>query len=111
MSCDCGPPSDSDAVVERLLAGLSVEQQVALLVGEAFWSTGGDRSVRLRPMVLSDGPVGVRGKLWDERDPSMCLPAPVALGATWDEEVVGRLGGLLAAEARSKGSTSSLRPT
>lgn len=110
MRPDRGPLSDIDAVVDVLLAGLGVEQQVALLSGQAFWGTAGDRSVGLRPMVLSDGPVGVRGVRWDERDPSMCLPAPVAQGATWDEELVGRLGGLLAAEARSKGVDVVLAP-
>ena len=67
MSSACEPPSDIDAVVDSLLIRLSVEQQVALLAGEAFWRTGGDRSVGLRPMVLSDGPVGVRGTRWDHR--------------------------------------------
>jgi beta-glucosidase len=49
-------------------------------------------------MVLSDGPVGVRGQRWDEHG-SAVLPSPTAWAASWDEPLVERLGGLLAAEA------------
>jgi beta-glucosidase len=62
-------------------------------------------------MVLSDGPVGVCDQRWDERDPSVALPSPTALAATWDEPLVERLGGLLAAEARRKGVDILLTPT
>jgi beta-glucosidase len=56
----------------------------------------------LRAMTLSDGPAGVRGERWDERDPSTCLPAPVLLAATWDEPLVRRVAAVLAVEARTK---------
>ena len=62
-------------------------------------------------MVLSDGPAGVRGELWDERDPSANIPSPTALAASWDEARVERLGRLLAAEARRKGVDVLLAPT
>jgi beta-glucosidase len=61
-------------------------------------------------MVLSDGPAGVRGETWDERSTSVSLPSPTALAATWDEALVERLGGLLAAEARRKDVDVLLAP-
>jgi len=61
-------------------------------------------------MVLSDGPAGVRGETWDERLTSASLPSPTALAATWDERLVQRLGGLLAAEARRKDVDVLLAP-
>jgi len=61
-------------------------------------------------MVLSDGPAGVRGETWDERYTSASLPSPTALAATWDEALVERLGGLLAAEARRKDVDVLLAP-
>jgi beta-glucosidase len=61
-------------------------------------------------MVLSDGPAGVRGETWDERSTSASLPSPTALAATWDEALVQRLGGLLAAEARRKDVDVLLAP-
>jgi beta-glucosidase len=96
--------------VDRLLAAMSVRQQVRLLTGADYWSTRGDSRVGLRGMTLSDGPAGVRGVRWDERDPSTCLPAPISLAATWDEPLVRQIAGLLAMEARSKGVAVVLAP-
>jgi beta-glucosidase len=60
--------------------------------------------------VLSDGPAGVRGETWDERSTSLNLPSPTALAASFDERLVERLGGLLAAEARRKDVDVLLAP-
>jgi beta-glucosidase len=62
-------------------------------------------------MVLSDGPAGVRGQVWDERHPSANLPCPTALAASWDEGLVERVAALLAAEARRLGVDVVLGPT
>ena len=62
-------------------------------------------------MVLSDGPAGVRGETWDERDTSANVPSPTALAATWDCERVEAIGRLLAHEARRKGVDVLLAPT
>ena len=93
------------------VASLSLDQKVRLLTGADFWSLHGEPGVGLRRMVLSDGPAGVRGERWDERDPSANIPSPTALAATWDEELVEELGGLLASEARRKGVDVLLAPT
>lgn len=62
-------------------------------------------------MVLSDGPSGVRGPVWDERSPSLNLPNATALGASWDPELARRYGAAAAAEARRKGVDVVLGPT
>jgi len=49
---------------------LSLEQKVRLLTGADFWSLWPEPAGGLRRMVVSDGPAGVRGERWDERDPS-----------------------------------------
>ena len=93
------------------MASLSLEQKVRLLTGADFWSLHPEPAVGLRRLVVSDGPAGVRGERWDERDPSANVPSPTALAATWDEELVEKLGGLLASEARRKGVDVVLAPT
>ncbi|HEX9343775.1 MAG TPA: glycoside hydrolase family 3 C-terminal domain-containing protein, partial [Actinomycetota bacterium] len=93
------------------LAALTLERKVALLTGADFWSLHPEPAIGLRRVVLSDGPAGVRGERWDERDPSANVPCPSALAATWDEARVERLGRLLAAEARRKGVQVLLAPT
>ncbi|HEX3792507.1 MAG TPA: glycoside hydrolase family 3 C-terminal domain-containing protein [Pseudonocardiaceae bacterium] len=85
-----------------LVTKLTLEQKVRLLAGASAWRTYEEPAVGLRAMVASDGPVGVRGEHWDERDTALALPSPTALAATFDEELVTRLGGVLAAEARRK---------
>jgi beta-glucosidase len=94
------------------LAGiLSLEQKVRLLTGADFWSLHPEPSVGLRRLVVSDGPAGVRGERWDERDTSANVPSPTALAATWDVTRVEGIGRLLAAEARRKGVDVLLAPT
>jgi beta-glucosidase len=92
-------------------AALSLEQKVRLLTGADFWSLHPEPAVGLRRLVVSDGPAGVRGERWDERDASANVPSPTALAATWDQELVRELGRLLASEARRKGVDVLLAPT
>ena len=93
------------------VARLSLEQKVRLLTGADFWSLHDEPAVGLRRLVVSDGPAGVRGETWDERDTSANVPSPTALAATWDEALVRRLGGLLAYESRRKDVDVLLAPT
>ena len=76
--------------------------ELDLLTGAGFWTTRASAALGLRSLVLSDGPVGVRGERWDERG-SAVLPSPTAWAASWDESLATALGGLLADEARRKG--------
>ncbi|HXM54917.1 MAG TPA: glycoside hydrolase family 3 N-terminal domain-containing protein, partial [Candidatus Dormibacteraeota bacterium] len=96
---------------ERDVVELSLRQKVRLVSGADFWSTNPEPLLGLRRIVLSDGPSGVRGERWDERDPSISLPCGTALGATWDPSLVARLGALIASEARRKGVDVVLGPT
>ncbi|GAA1764582.1 glycoside hydrolase family 3 C-terminal domain-containing protein [Nocardioides hankookensis] len=94
-----------------LVARLTLEQKVRLLTGADFWALYDEPAIGLRRMVTSDGPAGVRGELWDERDPSTNIPSPTAIAASWDPELTATLGQLLAHEARRKGVDVVLAPT
>jgi hypothetical protein len=96
---------------QELLAKLSLEEKISLLTGADFWSLHGHSRIGLRPIRTSDGPAGVRGPRWDERDTALNVPAPVALTATWDPERAELMGSLLAAECRRKGVDVLLAPT
>ncbi|MBV9823753.1 MAG: glycoside hydrolase family 3 C-terminal domain-containing protein [Actinobacteria bacterium] len=76
-----------------------------------MWTTHPEPAIGLRAMVLSDGPSGVRGAIWDERDPSLNLPSATALSASWDPELAYRYGRAAAAEAIRKGVDVVLGPT
>ena len=105
------PLTDEEADLRSRVARLSVEQKVRLLTGADFWALYPEPAVGLRRVVLSDGPAGVRGETWDERDTSANVPSPTALAATWDCERVEAIGRLLAHEARRKGVDVLLAPT
>ncbi|MCO1654032.1 glycoside hydrolase family 3 protein [Pseudonocardia humida] len=92
-------------------ADLPTERLVRLLTGADFWALHAEPALGLRRIVTSDGPAGVRGELWDERDPSVNIPSPTALAASWDPGMVRGIGGLLAEEARRKRVDVLLGPT
>src|SRR3954447_7411957 len=100
-----------EQLLQGRLAALSLEQKVRLLTGADFWSLYAEPAIGLRSIVMSDGPAGVRGERWDEREPSANVPSPTALAATWDVERIERLGRLLAFECRRKGVDVLLAPT
>jgi beta-glucosidase len=96
---------------EELLGKLSLEEKVSLLTGANYWTLRGHPGIGLRPVRTSDGPAGVRGTRWDERDTALNVPAPVALAATWDPRRAEAIGSLLAAECRRKDVDVLLAPT
>ncbi|MEV4344081.1 glycoside hydrolase family 3 C-terminal domain-containing protein [Actinoplanes sp. NPDC049596] len=97
--------------VEHLLGQLSLEEKVSLLAGQDFWSLPAIEKIGLRSLVMSDGPIGVRGVGWAPDDPSIALPSPTALAAAWDVELAERAGRLLGQESRRKGVHVLLGPT
>jgi beta-glucosidase len=100
-----------EALLRERLGALTLERKVRLLTGADFWALYDEPAAGLRRLVTSDGPAGVRGERWDERDTAANVPSPTLLAATWDEARIERLGRLLAAECRRKGVDVLLAPT
>lgn len=97
--------------VEQALGRLDLDAKARLLAGQDMWSLPALPEIGLGSLVMSDGPIGVRGVRWTADDPSVALPSPTALAATWDPELARRAGNLLAQEARRKGVHVLLAPT
>ncbi|MEU6671439.1 glycoside hydrolase family 3 C-terminal domain-containing protein [Streptomyces sp. NPDC046727] len=100
-----------EAVVEAALGTLGLDAKTRLLAGQDMWTLPEMPDIGLGSLVMSDGPIGVRGVRWTADDPSVALPSPTALAATWDPELARRAGVLLAQEARRKGVHVLLAPT
>jgi beta-glucosidase len=96
---------------QDLVAKLTLDQKVAVLSGRDFWHTVALEDIGLESIRLSDGPSGVRGESFDERNPSLSLPSASALSATWDIELAKRYGEVAASEAIDKGVQVVLGPT
>ncbi|MGW7263737.1 beta-glucosidase [Streptomyces sp. NPDC054842] len=100
-----------ETAVEAALGRLGPDAKARLLAGQDMWSLPALPEIGLRSLVMSDGPVGVRGVRWTADDPSVALPSPTALAATWDPGLARRAGVLLAQEARRKHVHVLLAPT
>ncbi len=94
-----------------LVGRLTLQQKVRLLTGADGWNLYEEKALGLRPIVMSDGPAGVRGIQFDAARPSSSLPCPVALAATWDERLVHDIALALGHEARARGVDVLLAPT
>jgi beta-glucosidase len=99
------------AADRRLLEALSLAEKINLLTGADKFTLPGHAGIGLRGLVMSDGPAGVRGAALDPADRSSSLPAPIALAATWDPELVALVAEQLGIEARAKGIDVLLGPT
>ncbi|MFC7264444.1 beta-glucosidase family protein [Streptomyces lutosisoli] len=106
-------PADEarEAAVEAALGRLDLDAKARLLSGQDMWSLPALPEIGLKSLVMSDGPIGVRGVRWTADDPSIALPSPTALAATWDPDLARRAGTLLAQEARRKKVHVLLAPT
>ncbi|MFF5917364.1 glycoside hydrolase family 3 protein [Streptomyces flavochromogenes] len=100
-----------EEAVETALAKLDLDTRTRLLGGQDMWSLPALPEIGLTSLVMSDGPIGVRGVRWTADDPSVALPSPTALAAAWDPALARRAGRLLAQEARRKGVHVVLAPT
>ncbi|WJG34377.1 beta-glucosidase [Fusarium oxysporum Fo47] len=97
--------------VEALIQQLTLEEKVQLTAGVGWWHTAAIERLSIPPIRLSDGPNGVRGTHFFDSTPSSCLPCGTALGATWNTDLIYRLGRLLSDEAHAKGAHVLLGPT
>ncbi|MXZ84830.1 MAG: glycoside hydrolase family 3 protein [Acidimicrobiia bacterium] len=98
--------------IETRLAALTTEEKADLVAGEAIWTTKSFPAAGIPAIGVTDGPNGARGGgLLGTGTATACIPAGAVLGATWDPELVERLGGLLGDEARAKGCRVLLAPT
>ncbi|MFF1557187.1 beta-glucosidase [Streptomyces sp. NPDC058279] len=107
--------TDADQAREDAVAAaldkLDLDTKARLLSGRDMWSLPALPEIGLASLVMSDGPIGVRGVRWTADDPSVALPSPTALAASWDPALARRVGRLLAQEARRKGVHVLLAPT
>jgi beta-glucosidase len=96
---------------DQLVSEMSLDEKISLLAGKDLWHTVPIPRLNIPSIKVTDGPNGVRGAWRDNGPPSICLPVGMALGATWNVDLVARLGALLAKEVKRKGAHILLAPT
>jgi beta-glucosidase len=97
---------------DELLNKLTLEEKVALLAGASVWRTVAIERLGIPAIKMSDGPNGARGSgSLTSGLTSACFPVAINLAATWDTDLIYRVGQAIAQEAKSKGAQILLAPT
>lgn len=95
-----------------LVDAMTLEEQVSLLSGADFWSVPAIPRLGIGRLIVSDGPNGARGGGGLIGGvTAAAFPVGIALGATWNPELLRQIGVALAHETRSKGAHALLAPT
>ncbi len=99
--------------IAALVASMTVEEKAAFTAGADLWTLVANERVGIPPIRVTDGPNGARGSalfgLGGET--AVCAPCGSALGATWDPDLVERVGVMLGEEALTKACRVLLAPT
>ncbi|TLX10897.1 beta-glucosidase [Rhizobium sp. MHM7A] len=99
-------------MIDSILDKMTLEEQVALLSGADFWTTVPVERLGVPKIKVTDGPNGARGAgSLVAGVKATCFPVGIALGATWNPDLVKQMGVALAHQAKSKGAAVLLAPT
>jgi len=90
--------------VESILKSMTLAEKTALLSGSSTMASAGNERFGLPSLVMTDGPHGVTSP------PATRFPSGVALAASWDTEMVKRVGAAMAEEVIAKGKDILLGP-
>jgi len=99
--------------IDDLLARLSTAEKAALTAGAGMWSSTPVERCGVPALNMTDGPNGARGAalFGAGAATAACIPCGSALGATWNPDLVERLGAMVGEEARTKSCRVLLAPT
>jgi beta-glucosidase len=89
--------------VEELLSQLTLKEKVSLLSGKDRWRTVPIERLGIPSLVTTDGPHGVRSQPAEGRKagPATYFPTGVSMAASWNPELIERVGAALAEETRA----------
>ena len=97
--------------IDDLISQMTLDEKISILAGADLWHSVAVPRLGIPQFKVTDGPNGVRGA-WGSMGPtSVCTPVGIALGATWNTELVEKVGNVLADELKAKGSHILLAPT
>lgn len=99
------------ADVDELVDKLKLDERISLLSAPSWWSTNAIKRMHIPPVRMSDGPNGVRGSSHFVSTPAQCLPCATSLAATFDRDLIERVGKFLGEETKIKAAVILLAPT
>jgi beta-glucosidase len=97
--------------IESLLQQMTLDEKISMLAGYELWYSTPVPRLNVPSFRMADGPNGVRG-IWSEMSPTAAAtPVGMALGATWNPDIVEQIGNVLADEVKDKNGHILLAPT
>ena len=97
--------------IDDLLSQMTLDEKISMLAGADLWHSVPVKRLGIPVFKVTDGPNGARGA-WDKMSPpSIATPVGIALGATWNPELVEKVGNVLADAVKAKGAHILLAPT
>lgn len=99
--------------VHELVRAMTLKEKVSLLSGLDDWRTVPIDRLGIPSITMTDGPHGVRANFEHTaraRDVSTAFPSGVSMAATWNEDLIRRVGSALAEETRALGCHVLLGP-
>jgi len=97
--------------IDDLLQQMTIEEKISMLAGADLWHSVPVPRLGIPQFRVTDGPNGARGS-WGSMGPSsVATPVGIALGATWNPDLVEKVGNVLGDELKAKGAHILLAPT
>jgi beta-glucosidase len=104
VSFRASPHESGEDLINSLLSQMTVAEKIAQLHGSDWMDTADNARLGIPGFRMADGPHGVRD------GPATSFPVGIAMAATWDPELLERVGIALGEEFRGKGRNQALGP-
>ena len=96
---------------DDLIKQMTLAEKASMLAGADMWHTVPVARLGIPAIKVTDGPNGARGADDIIGPTSICFPVGVAMGATWNPDLIQRVGAALAGEVKAKSAHVLLAPT
>ncbi|MBI9072130.1 MAG: glycoside hydrolase family 3 C-terminal domain-containing protein [Melioribacteraceae bacterium] len=96
-----------DLKIEKIISELTLEEKASLCSGRDDWSTQSIERLNIPWIWVSDGPHGLRRAPatnkagYGDQHPATCFPTASALAATWDLDLIKKVGEALGNECQA----------
>jgi beta-glucosidase len=98
-------PAEIDKKADAILSQLTLEEKIDFIGGINSFYIRAIPRLNVPELKMADGPMGVRNY-----GPSTAFPAGIAMAASWDTELVNRIGAMMGKDARARGVHFLLGP-
>lgn len=101
---------DMDRDLKKIIAEMTLEEKASLCSGLNFWRTKPLERLGIPSIMMTDGPHGLRKQQGGSGDhlgigdsvPSTCFPSGSALAASWDVDLIEKIGAAIGEESQAE---------